>query len=200
MSKTDLNGMVFSNTFVVKADHDGPQSWWIVQCKNCGRQTKRGTYYAKMDRSCGRCYNFPAGRSGMFCLYRMYRCDAARRPNRRVFTLTTEEFQEITSNPCFYCGAPPSRISRAGNHDRRYDKTRTWGDYLYNGVDRKNNNIGYVPGNCIPCCKKCNNAKHAMQFDEFIEYIDRIAAFRSPIWAAPDPVAAARAIIGELGA
>jgi hypothetical protein len=48
-------------------------------------------------------------------------------------TMTREEYNTITSKPCYYCG------------------TR-----LDIGVDRKDNTIGHTYSNALPCCHKCN--------------------------------------------
>lgn len=52
------------------------------------------------------------------------------------------------------------------------------GDYVYNGVDRLDNAVGYLPGNCVPCCKFCNLAKAGGSYEEFVAYLDRVVEFR----------------------
>lgn len=49
----------------------------------------------------------------------------------------------------------------------------------YNGVDRKDNSIGYTIDNCVTACKLCNYAKKAMSYDNFIDWLDRITKFRT---------------------
>jgi hypothetical protein len=80
-----------------------------------------------------------------------------------VFELTLDQFREITSSPCFYCGRPPSQAvlkHRASN-----------GDYLYNGIDRLDPRKGYVQGNVVACCKRHNFMKRTMSYDEFMAEI-----------------------------
>ena len=43
--------------------------------------------------------------------------------------------------------------------------------YLYNGIDRKNNFLGYTLENIVPCCEKCNRAKHIMNLTEFKKWV-----------------------------
>lgn len=66
-----------------------------------------------------------------------------------LFSLTLEEFDNITQLSCFYCG-----------------------EYNYNGktngIDRVDNNVGYVLGNCVPCCRFCNVSKSNFTQKEFI--------------------------------
>lgn len=51
-------------------------------------------------------------------------------------------------------------------------------NYFYNGIDRKDNDIGYVIENCVSCCDECNKAKRNMLYEKWIAYLDRIVAFR----------------------
>lgn len=56
---------------------------------------------------------------------------------------------------CFYCGE---------------DLTKSKGCSL----DRINSALGYVQGNCRPCCYRCNVMKADMPESEFIERLQRI--------------------------
>lgn len=67
-------------------------------------------------------------------------------------SISFDEFKEIISKPCAYCGEKDKRI----------------------GIDRINNDIGYILENCNPCCKYCNMMKKDMILDEFIEHIQKI--------------------------
>ncbi len=58
--------------------------------------------------------------------------------------LSLEQFHRLTSSPCAYCDKPPAQRSRA---------------YVYNGIDRKNNALGYQPENCVAACRECNFMK-----------------------------------------
>ena len=44
-----------------------------------------------------------------------------------------------------------------------------------NGIDRKDNSLGYTPDNCVSCCKKCNYAKHILGYTEFIDLCRKIS-------------------------
>lgn len=82
------------------------------------------------------------------------------------FTLCDEEVSALLGGDCAYCGAPPSRtLSDPAHH----------GDFVCNGIDRVENRIGYVPGNVVSCCARCNYGKHTCTYDEFIEWIARVA-------------------------
>lgn len=45
----------------------------------------------------------------------------------------------------------------------------------YNGIDRVDNALGYVEGNCVPCCSICNQWKRAMSAEAFIGHAKSIA-------------------------
>lgn len=64
------------------------------------------------------------------------------------FTISDEDFKALLLQDCHYCGAAPAQI--------KYKHKRSTS---YNGVDRVNNSLGYVDGNCVSCCKICNRIK-----------------------------------------
>lgn len=79
--------------------------------------------------------------------------------------LTDEQATWMFHQPCEYCGSSPSSVQlHGGSH----------GEYVYSGIDRKVNEIGYTATNCVPCCKVCNRAKNAMPEAEFREWIARL--------------------------
>lgn len=99
-------------------------------------------------------------------LYRCYRSNALK--VGREFSLTKEEFINLTQQPCFYCGSEPTNQLKADW------KHNTGGSYVYNGLDRVDNEIGYNPGNVVPCCFFCNRAKGVKSQLEFLEWIGRL--------------------------
>ena len=44
--------------------------------------------------------------------------------------------------------------------------------YYANGIDRKSNQKGYTPQNCVPCCEICNKAKRNMNYVKFMGWIE----------------------------
>lgn len=83
------------------------------------------------------------------------------RKNKRIFELTTEEFKTFIKGDCFYCGQSPSMKIR-------YTET------LRNGIDRKDNTIGYINNNCVSCCAECNFAKRELSIEQFLSLVERI--------------------------
>ena len=85
------------------------------------------------------------------------------------FELTTEECELLFKDICHYCGVEPYKIKQKSNRG---------GGYLYNGIDRKNSNIGYVADNCVSCCFRCNLSKRDMPYDVFLNWIKDIYKHR----------------------
>lgn len=54
------------------------------------------------------------------------------------FELTKEQFYNLISQPCYYCG----------------DKEKE-----FNGIDRIDSQKGYIIDNCVTCCEYCNKMK-----------------------------------------
>lgn len=109
------------------------------------------------------------GMSGFNYLYSTYKRNALKRDYE--FKLTKEEFYTLTKQNCYYCGCIPS------NKVKYYGKKNS-PPYVYNGVDRLNNDMGYVLDNSVPCCKQCNIAKNVLSEEEFINWIKKVVSFR----------------------
>jgi hypothetical protein len=85
-----------------------------------------------------------------------------------VFELTEEQFRHLNQQPCHYCGSPPV------SNMIRTKSGKTFSEYSYNGVDRKDNLVGYTIENSVSCCGICNHSKHTMPYNEFIEWVSRV--------------------------
>ena len=105
----------------------------------------------------------PYGAATFNQLYNAYKCGAKVR--NYSFELTKDYFAKITKQNCFYCGVEPRQIEK-NNYDN--------GDYIYNGIDRIDSNKGYVIGNCVPCCGRCNEAKMAESQQDFLSWVERV--------------------------
>lgn len=71
------------------------------------------------------------------------------------FALNRVEYTDLVLDNCFYCTAEPSPI---------------------NGIDRVDNSKGYVRGNTVTCCKRCNVAKNDHSREEFETWAIRLGA------------------------
>ncbi|HXN74978.1 MAG TPA: hypothetical protein VN855_00615 [Candidatus Acidoferrum sp.] len=101
-------------------------------------------------------------------LYNHYKRTALKYRNLS-FEITFEQFLDITTMNCHYCNKEPYQITKYNNAGRRYN-----GEYIYNGIDRKVNNKGYLLENCLPCCGRCNEAKMDSSYEEFLKLIKAI--------------------------
>ena len=96
--------------------------------------------------------------------YAAYRSGAKRRGLE--FCLSKEEFLDIVTRPCIYCGAERTQIQR------KNDKRRN-GSFEYTGIDRYDTTKGYTVENCVPCCTKCNRIKLDMEAGEMLEQLKK---------------------------
>lgn len=72
------------------------------------------------------------------------------------FVLTKNEFAKFVNDKCYYC-----------NKDTHINHK--------NGIDRKDNDIGYIIDNCVSCCRECNYMKGILNENEFIETCKRVS-------------------------
>lgn len=131
-------------TFKEKIDA-GRRAWWAVPENRAKRKA------------------IP-GEAGFNHLYRRYK--GAAKWRGLSFSLTREDVRGITKRNCEYCGAEPAQVCvRPGSEGS---------DYIYNGIDRVNNEIGYEIENVVPACGKCNSIKRAMTKKDFVNWIDTV--------------------------
>ena len=145
------------------------------RCKcDCGKNHVVEGFYLTSghSRSCG-CMKARKMRpdSGMKDKFRAYKASARRKG--LGFELSLKQFHTLTSSNCHYCGRVPSAVWRY----------RFAEPYTYNGIDRKNNTIGYTEANSVACCHICNDMKKAMGYEPFLQiiamiYQHRVAAIR----------------------
>lgn len=137
-------------------------SRWNCVCE-CGNKTTVFSSCLKTGntRSCG-CLNFLDDRSlsSKNFIYYVYKRHAKNRSLR--FLLSFEEFIKLTQQNCNYCGSPPKNFLKMKNAQE---------GFTYNGIDRINNNEGYVQGNIVPACWDCNWAKSDLSEEDFVLWI-----------------------------
>jgi len=93
--------------------------------------------------------------------------------------LTMEQFLELAKMNCHYCGIVPSNkynVFKAENKSPTKFSLEN-GDYIYNGLDRVDNNRPHDLDNLVPCCRKCGTAKLHYTVDEFKEWLTRAYKF-----------------------
>lgn len=172
----DLTGMTFGELKVLRRiDDPRPGGHIFYECLcSCGK-----LYNARSSRlrrgetkSCGHGIG-PCGwqrwATGELAAYhRLYaKFLHSVRDGGRTTTLSYDEWFNIVSKPCTYCG---------GFHEARSKRFKVT-TILVCGIDRKNSKLSYEISNCQPCCKICNTMKlhHTEEF--FLKYCEKIVNF-----------------------
>lgn len=158
--------------------------FWICRC-DCGilKSFNITNLRSGNSKSCGKCVNNrgrhqlkPPGESNA----RHSFCSVRRGAESRnlSFCISFEEFKILSSKNCYYCGALPSNKTDL-KHAKGINigKSRCNGPFVYNGIDRKDNMVGYVLDNCVTSCFKCNRAKSDMSYNEFVEWAHCVSDF-----------------------
>lgn len=95
------------------------------------------------------------------------------RKKYHAFSLTFDEFLSlIETGKCHYCWTPLEWI-RFGT-GRQCPSGRP--GMTSHQMDRKDNNLGYVPGNVVACCWRCNRAK--LNIFTYEDYYEMTACLR----------------------
>jgi len=135
-------------------------------CQGCGKQYARKIGNPEKHLETTRIYNEkikndPARKKRRACQYKKYwqtqkgrfcHYKAGAVSRDLEFSLSFDEFVSLWDQECYYCGEKIEGI----------------------GIDRVDNNIGYLIKNCVPCCITCNNMKKTMTEEEFIDQCAKI--------------------------
>lgn len=180
MRRVEISGQIFGrltvqNEYRYKVRPDGTKliEWFcLCQCGNTlwvlgpslitGNTKSCGCLYD--EREYVGTYTVGYGIAARNSLLRNYKDSAKERGYE--FNLTDEETINLFLGNCYYCGEPPSNP---------YKGAKTFnGTFIYNGIDRMDNSMGYTTKNCVSCCKRCNFAKGTMSSREFVQWITRV--------------------------
>lgn len=160
---------------------------WLFQC-GCGntaeisasdvrlkRKRSCGCLQEEHRKNCGKrlgAINTKPDKAGpLNKLFGNYKRAARRR--QYSWGLSKSKFKGLISKPCFYCGKSPNT---------KYSNAEVWTDentLLYNGVDRKDNELGYTKENSVSCCEMCNRMKMKINFADFLEQVKQIYEHQS---------------------
>jgi len=143
---------------------------WLFKC-NCGNHTELPSSEVSRGRIkyCSKECKLKGDINLISAFKRVYRTYKNRAGYRNLsFTLTIPEFKNITDSNCFYCNLQPENLSKERGTE-----------YLYSGVDRLDNKLGYTLENSVACCKTCNVAKNNLSTEEFKLWIKRIISFNN---------------------
>lgn len=168
--RTLEKGMKFGKLTVI--DYNKNKKAWLCEC-NCGNQTYSRSWSLKTGRhkscSCGQKESrkkMPNNLAIVREILRKYKSSAKRRGY--IFEISEPMFIDMIKQNCFYCDVEPSTVRLYQSYDYG-DRTLT-----YNGIDRVDNSKGYISGNIVTCCQKCNMAKREMTANEFQEWVKKV--------------------------
>jgi len=164
----DRTGNIYNKLTVIRRVDERTENnlvQWLCKCECGGEKIVAGKYLASgAIKSCGCLANkLPKGESAFNVKYGKHKYTTNKR--ELECNLSSDQFRDITSQNCHYCGSTPSQVTKNQNNN---------GDYISNGVDRVNNDRGYYVDNVVPCCAPCNYAKRNMTYNEFKAHIARI--------------------------
>jgi hypothetical protein len=183
MEKTDLVGERFGRLVVIAKteSHKKKHSRWVCKCdcgKTCittGTSLRTGkkqscnclrSEVSKLKAAKNQKLNIKSGDEAAFNqIYSTYKWQAGKRDF--TFELSKERFRELTQLNCHYCNTPPlqSYTTKGGSGV----------PFIYNGIDRVINSIGYTNFNCVTCCGTCNDMKRARTAEDFITACESVS-------------------------
>ena len=177
MKRLDLTGFQKGKLTLTSFSHSHAQpsgqkrAMWNAECA-CGNTTivsVTNVVHGKTE-SCGCIRKLgnnkkPLGEASFNHKFLSYKARAKTHKKNLEFNLSKDEFRDLILQPCHYCNAISSMSfkSRTSN-----------GDFVSNGIDRIDSNMGYIKDNCLPCCTICNKMKNNLSYKEFIDHIERI--------------------------
>lgn len=162
----DISGNTYDDITVLSQfnKNKSGQIIWECRCK-CGSKTYATSTDLKRGRRryCNTCIEQSSKNSPIKTLFGNYKRNAIIRGY--VFELSIEEFTQFIFAKCTYCDTEPKQ---------KLKKEKAKYGITYNGIDRKDNKIGYVKSNCVTSCKFCNLAKNRFSKQEFLVWINGI--------------------------
>lgn len=172
----DITGQRFGRLVAIRSLGRKNRSDYLWECRcDCGGTSFSyiGTLKNGGTKSCGclqkenaRAGNkLPYGVASFNMVYKNYKNAAERRG--LAFEIEKEDFRALALQNCFYCNSTPKNKMKITNN----------GEFVYNGIDRVDNKKGYIYGNVVPCCGKCNKAKNSMGHQEFIDWVKSVYEF-----------------------
>lgn len=165
----DHTGLRYGCLVVSEFIEGSRRGLWRCRC-DCGNEKiaegRRLSQGATWHCGCQpkRLKRLPPGVAGRNKVLGYYRAGA--RDRGLCWRLSDEDFDRLTSQDCFYCGCAPSAVHGEASTP-----------FIYNGIDRMDNDLGYIIENVVPCCRTCNQAKMAMPYGEFMAWIARLTEY-----------------------
>lgn len=174
--RKELIGKKFGKWTVLRfIKTDKRKSYFELKC-DCGTvQIHQHTNFTTGNsKSCG-CKKYDNVEETQYKIYyKEYRSKAADR--KLKFDLSFMLFMSLVLQNCHYCNAEPRKMR---HRCRRKDSPLRNSYIPVNGIDRMQNNIGYIESNCVPCCPTCNFMKQEHNYDVFLSIVSKIHNHRN---------------------
>ena len=128
-------------------------------CYRCDKWLPIDAFYkikAMKDGYANTCKECSSPENNIGRYIHQYKSNAQRRNIN--FNLSKEEFINIISQPCYYCGA-------ISNQEKLI------------GIDRIDSSKDYTLDNCVPCCDMCNKMKLDYSVKEWLFHMKKIISY-----------------------
>ncbi len=153
-------------------------------CLRTGDTKSCGCLRIEKFKLVGKLRRLEIGESSFNMLESSYKASARRR--KIEYDLSKEKFRELVKQNCYWCGSRPIPHNRYYGKDSIHIKklcsiSEEWASqqWIYvNGIDRVDNERGYLTDNTVPCCWECNDMKATSTAEEFITHSYKIVAFQ----------------------
>jgi len=129
------------------------QAWWI--CDVCSHEWRARVDARVEGHGCPACRSSSVCKKyGRIVSNRVFSYKYQAKRRKLEWSLEDDQAVALLRSPCFFCG-----------HLRQ----------PFNGIDRLDNDRGYVEDNVVSCCSTCNHAKCKMSVSDFQAWLDRLA-------------------------
>ena len=168
----DWSGFKFGKLTVIKkvSGLGNHASKHLCKC-DCGRDhiAWGGSLHSGGVKSCGCIRSKTDEEKCLVISYGHYKKRAEK--SNLKFEIKLEEFKKIIFQPCVYCGEIESNTTKRKMMDRTIKLN-------HNGIDRVDNDKGYILENCVSCCKICNLMKRDLSYNQWMEKMKKILNYQ----------------------
>ena len=144
----------------------------LKECSTCGKTKPATKEYFYVDER---------KKDGLYSLCKPCHADAKKRWTKRnrdkVLEIKRNWYYTATGRLNKIRGSAKAR-GKYFDLDLQYYKDNCWdkpchycGANTENGVDRKNNDLGYINENVVPSCASCNASKGTMSYEDFTKKV-----------------------------
>lgn len=84
------------------------------------------------------------------------------------FSVSKKDVADLMFRNCFYCNIKPSNALKI-----KLTKYSSVQVVNYSGLDRVDNNLGYLTNNVVPCCAVCNCSKRDLELYDWLDWVNR---------------------------